>query len=99
MPHAREPTVSDGRTTFLATRTGYTGEAGFELFPTAAEGLGVWEAILTSGEDLGIRPIGRGARDTVRLEKGYLLSGQDADGHQPPPEVSSEWRLKWDPDF
>jgi len=85
-----EPIVSDGRTALLATRTGYTGEPGFELFPTAAEGLGVWESILKSGEDLGIRPIGLGARDTLRLEKGYLLSGQDFDGHQTPLEVNSE---------
>src|SRR5436853_7008229 len=99
MPHAREPTVADGRTALLATRTGYTGEPGFELFPTAVEGLGAWEAVLKSGEDLGIRPIGLGARDTLRLEKGYLLSGQDFDGHQTPLEVNSEWLVKWDPDF
>jgi len=94
-----EPIVSDGRTALLATRTGYTGEPGFELFPTAAEGLGVWESILKSGEDLGIRPIGLGARDTLRLEKGYLLSGQDFDGHQTPLEVNSAWLVKWDRDF
>jgi aminomethyltransferase len=94
-----EPIVSDGRTAFLATRTGYTGEPGFELFPPAVEGLGVWESVLKSGEDLGIRPIGLGARDTLRLEKGYLLSGQDFDGHQTPLEVNSEWLVKWDHDF
>src|SRR5437879_10732253 len=94
-----EPTASDGRTAFLATRTGYTGEPGFELFPTAVEGLGVWEAVLKSGEDLGIRPIGLGARDTLRLEKGYLLSSQDFDGHQTPLEVNSEWLVKWNHDF
>ncbi len=99
MPGREEPTVSDGRTAFLATRTGYTGEPGFELFPTAAEGLGVWESILKSGEDLGIQPIGLGARDTLRLEKGYLLSGQDFDGHQTPLEVNSEWLVKWERPF
>ena len=92
-------TVSGGRTVFLATRTGYTGESGFELFPTSAEGLGVWEAVLRSGKDLGIRPIGLGARDTLRLEKGYLLSGQDFDGHQTPLEVNSAWLVKWDHAF
>src|SRR5438309_4926593 len=99
IPSARDPSVATGRASFLVTRTGYTGEAGFELFPTAAEGLGVWEAILKSGEDLGIRPIGLGARDTLRLEKGYLLSGQDFDGHQTPPEVNSGWLVKWNHDF
>ena len=94
-PPRREPSVSDGRTAFLATRTGYTGEAGFELFPTSGEGPAAWEALLRSGEDLGIRPIGLGARDTLRLEKGYLLSGQDFDGHQTPLEVNSAWLVKW----
>jgi aminomethyltransferase len=93
------PSASTGRAAFLVTRTGYTGEAGFELFPTAAEGLGTWESILKAGEDLGIRPIGLGARDTLRLEKGYLLSGQDFDGRQTPLEVSSAWLVKWDRPF
>src|SRR3989454_11141885 len=95
MPPAREPTVSDGRTAFLATRTGYTGETGFELFPIAVEGPGVWESLLKSGADLGIQPIGLGARDTLRLEKGFLLSGQDFDGHQTPLEVNCAWVVKW----
>jgi aminomethyltransferase len=94
-----EPSVSTGRTAFLATRTGYTGEAGFELFPPAGEGLGVWESLLTAGQDLGLRPIGLGARDTLRLEKGYLLSGQDFDGRQTPLEANSAWLVKWDRPF
>jgi len=98
-PLPREPTVSGGRIAFLATRTGYTGEPGFELFPSEAEGIGVWESLLKSGEDLAIRPIGLGARDTLRLEKGYLLSGQDFDGHQTPLEVNSAWLVKWERPF
>ena len=96
---AEEPTVSGGRAAFLATRTGYTGEPGFELFPTAAEGSWVWEALLQAGSDVGIRPIGLGARDTLRLEKGYLLSGQDFDGHQTPLEVNCAWLVKLDHPF
>jgi aminomethyltransferase len=92
---SRDPSVAGGRASFLVTRTGYTGEAGFELFPTAAEGLWVWESLLKSGADLGIQPIGLGARDTLRLEKGFLLSGQDFDGHQTPLEVNSAWVVKW----
>lgn len=94
-----EPTASGGRAAFLATRTGYTGEPGFELFPSAAEGLWVWEALLKAGSDVGLRPIGLGARDTLRLEKGYLLSGQDFDGRQTPLEVNSAWLVKWDRPF
>ncbi len=95
IPPIRDPSVASGRASFLVTRTGYTGEAGFELFPTAAEGSWVWESLLKSGEDLGIKPIGLGARDTLRLEKGYLLSGQDFDGHQTPLEVNCAWVVKW----
>src|SRR5438132_5956025 len=99
IPPSRDPSVAGGRASFLVTRTGYTGEAGFELFPTAAEGLWVWESLLKAGADLGIQPIGLGARDTLRLEKGYLLSGQDFDGHQTPLEVNSAWLVKWDHPF
>ena len=95
IPPSRDPSVAGGRASFLVTRTGYTGEAGFELFPTAAEGLWVWESLLKSGPDLGIKPIGLGARDTLRLEKGFLLSGQDFDGHQTPLEVNCAWVVKW----
>ena len=90
-----DPSVAGGRASFLVTRTGYTGEAGFELFPAAAEGSWVWESLLKSGSDLGVQPIGLGARDTLRLEKGYLLSGQDFDGHQTPLEVNCAWVVKW----
>src|SRR5881398_4141531 len=95
IPPARDPSVASGRASFLVTRTGYTGEAGFELFPTSAEGLWVWESLLKSGADLGIKPIGLGARDTLRLEKGHLLSGQDFDGNQTPLEVNCAWVVKW----
>src|SRR5947199_2803801 len=95
VPPRGDPSVAGGRASFLVTRTGYTGEAGFELFPASAEGSWVWESLLKSGADLGIQPIGLGARDTLRLEKGYLLSGQDFDGHQTPLEVNSAWLVKW----
>ena len=99
IPPAGEPSVSGGRAAFLATRTGYTGEPGYELFPPAGAGPWVWAALLKAGEDLGIRPIGLGARDTLRLEKGYLLSGQDFDGRQTSLEVNSAWLVKWDHAF
>jgi len=95
----QEPTVSGGRAAFLVTRTGYTGEPGFELFPAASEGRWVWESLIAVGADLGIKRIGLGARDTLRLEKGYLLSGQDFDGRQTPLEVHCEWVVKWDREF
>src|SRR3989449_9447851 len=95
IPPARDPSVASGRASFLVTRTGYTGEAGFELFPASAEGSWGWESLLKSGADLGVKPIGLRARDTLRLEKGYLLSRQDFDGHQTPLEVNCAWGVKW----
>ncbi len=88
-------TAVSGGPGFLVTRTGYTGEAGFELFPPEGPGRWLWAALVAEGADLGIRPIGLGARDTLRLEKGYLLSGQDFDGRQTPLEVNAAWVVKW----
>lgn len=93
------PTAVSGGPRFLATRTGYTGEPGFELFPPEAPGRRLWEALMARGQDLGVKPIGLGARDTLRLEKGYLLSGQDFTGTQTPLEVNSSWIVKWDRPF
>ena len=88
-------TAASGGPGVLITRTGYTGEAGFELFPPEGPGRRLWSALLSEGADLGIRPVGLGARDTLRLEKGYLLSGQDFDGRQTPLEVNAAWVVKW----
>ncbi|MGQ0796614.1 MAG: glycine cleavage system aminomethyltransferase GcvT [Methanobacteriota archaeon] len=94
-PH--DTSVRSGRT--VVSTTGYTGEAGFELFPPAGRAQAVWEAILAAGADLGVRPVGLGARDTLRLERGYLLAGQDFDGRQTPLEVNAAWVVKWTREF
>jgi len=83
----------------LISRTGYTGEDGFELYIPASRAEHLWHALLEAGRGDGIQPIGLGARDTLRLEKGYLLSGQDFDGHQTPLEVNAAWLVKWDRPF
>ena len=57
--------------------TGYTGERGFEIFIPNSQAEQLWEALLAEGETFGICPVGLGARDTLRMEKGFLLSGQD----------------------
>ena len=63
----------------LVARTGYTGEDGFEVFVEWSRGPAVWEAILAAGRDLGARPCGLGARDTLRLEAGMPLYGNELD--------------------
>jgi len=62
---------------FYVSRTGYTGEDGFEVFFPAGEAAATWNAILEKGADLGIRPCGLGSRDTLRLEMCYPLNGSD----------------------
>lgn len=57
--------------------TGYTGERGFEIFVSNQQVSTLWDALLDKGAAHGISPVGLGARDTLRLEKGFLLSGQD----------------------
>lgn len=89
----------DLRYTFVATRTGYTGEDGFELFPFGPLGNHLWKRIIEVGRDLGLRPIGLGARDSLRLEKGYLLAGQDYGGGETPLETNLERIIKWDHEF
>ena len=83
----------------LVTRTGYTGEGGFELFPPSTWAVEVWTALLDAGRADGLVPAGLGARDTLRLERGYLLSGQDFTGRESSLEASCEWLVRWDHDF
>ncbi len=71
----------------LVARTGYTGEDGFELFVPAAQGAVVWTACLDAGRGEGLVPVGLGARDTLRLEAGYVLYGHDIDDRTTPLEA------------
>ncbi len=68
----------------LITRTGYTGERGYELVVPSGVAETVWQALMESGKEAQIKPIGLGARDTLRLEMGYLLYGHDMNGETTP---------------
>ncbi|HLF16436.1 MAG TPA: glycine cleavage system aminomethyltransferase GcvT [Candidatus Thermoplasmatota archaeon] len=83
----------------LASGTGYTGEKGVEIYTPAAEARAVWNALLGAGRPLGLRPIGLGARDTLRLEKGYCLAGNEFEGGRTPIEAGLEWTMEWGGDF
>jgi aminomethyltransferase len=72
----------------LVARTGYTGEDGFELFCDARRARDLWEAIIEAGEPRGLRPAGLGARDTLRLEAGMPLYGNELDRQTNPFEVN-----------
>ncbi len=78
----------------LISATGYTGAGGFELYVDAKDSAILWDAIFKTGADLGIRPVGLGARDTLRMEMGYCLYGNDIDDTTSPIEAGLGWITK-----
>jgi aminomethyltransferase len=80
-------------------RTGYTGEDGFEVFVANADAARVWDALLAAGAQQGIKPIGLGARDTLRLEARFSLYGNDIDETTDPIEAGLGWTCKLDKEF
>jgi len=83
-------------TNILLSRTGYTGENGFELFVSWRDTPLMWERIMSRGKSLGLRPIGLGARDTLRLEMRYPLHGHDMNEDTTPYEAGLGWIVKLD---
>jgi aminomethyltransferase len=80
----------------LLSRTGYTGEDGFEIYLRAGDAEAVWDALVEAGSGSGLVPVGLGARDTLRLEAGMLLAGQDFDASVLPDEVGLGWAVRLD---
>jgi aminomethyltransferase len=80
----------------LISRTGYTGEDGFELYHDAANAPKLWRAILEAGSAAGVLPIGLGARDTLRLEAGFCLYGHELTEEITPLEAGLGWSVKLD---
>lgn len=80
----------------LVTRTGYTGELGYELYVPAERAMTIWSHLLEAGQPLGIKPAGLGARDLLRLEMAYLLYGNDMDEATTPIEAGADWVVKFD---
>jgi aminomethyltransferase len=78
----------------LISRTGYTGEDGFELYVAAADAPRLWRTLLEAGRPDGVAPIGLGARDTLRLEMRYALYGNDIDDTTNPLEAGLGWVVK-----
>ncbi len=83
----------------LISNTGYTGAGGFELYFKNEAGQKIWDAIFDAGKEFGIQPIGLGARDTLRLEMGFCLYGNDIDDHTSPIEAGLGWITKFNKDF
>ncbi len=82
----------------IISRTGYTGELGYELYFRGDEAIGkkVWDAVFEAGKEFGIEAVGLGCRDTLRLEKGYMLYGNDIDDTTNTLEAGLGWITKLD---
>ena len=79
----------------IISNTGYTGAGGFELYMYNDDALTIWNAIMEAGKDLGLLPVGLGARDTLRLEMGFCLYGNDIDDTTSPIEAGLGWITKF----
>lgn len=83
----------------IISATGYTGSGGFEIYCKNSEVKQVWDKVLEAGKEFGIKPIGLAARDTLRLEMGYCLYGNDIDDTTSPLEAGLGWVTKFTKDF
>jgi len=83
----------------IISATGYTGSGGFEIYFRNEDAEQVWDAVMEAGKEYGIKPIGLAARDTLRLEMGYCLYGNDIDDITSPIEAGLGWITKFTKDF
>jgi aminomethyltransferase len=83
----------------ILSATGYTGSGGFEIYVPNENALAVWDKIMAAGQAHGIKPIGLGARDTLRLEMGFCLYGNDINDTTSPLEAGLGWITKFNKDF
>ncbi len=83
----------------IISNTGYTGSGGFEIYFKNENVVKIWEAITEAGEEFGLIPCGLASRDTLRLEKGFCLYGNDIDDSTSPLEAGLGWITKFDKDF
>ena len=80
----------------ILSHTGYTGERGLEIYCKSQDVLQIWDALLEAGQDIGLLPAGLGARDTLRLESGYCLYGNDINDETSPYAAGLGWITKPD---
>ncbi len=83
----------------IISNTGYTGAGGFEIYVKNEDAIAMWEAIFKAGANYGIKPIGLGARDSLRLEMGFCLYGNDINDTTSPIEAGLGWITKFTKDF
>lgn len=91
--------IFNGIENVLVSNTGYTGAGGFEVYFDNKDAEKIWDAIFEAGKEFGIKPIGLAARDTLRLEMGFCLYGNDIDDTTSPMEAGLGWITKFSKDF
>jgi aminomethyltransferase len=91
--------IFNGEENIVVSNTGYTGAGGFEVYFENGLASKMWDAIFEAGAEYGIKPIGLGARDTLRLEKGFCLYGNDIDDTTSPLEAGLGWVTKFTKEF
>ncbi|MGZ5209367.1 MAG: glycine cleavage system aminomethyltransferase GcvT [Kaistella sp.] len=96
--HFTEGNVA-GASGVIISNTGYTGSGGFEIYFKNENAVKIWEALTEAGEEFGLIPCGLASRDTLRLEKGFCLYGNDIDDTTSPMEAGLGWITKFDKDF
>ena len=84
-----------GEKDVIISNTGYTGAGGFELYFYPESAMKIWDAVFEAGAEFGIKPVGLGARDTLRLEMGFCLYGNDIDDTTSPIEAGLGWITKF----
>ncbi len=94
MQYYRFATFDRGGSEVIVSRTGYTGELGFEIYLPAGQALGLWNELLDAGGKMGVAPIGLGARDTLRFEASFCLYGHELDEETSPLEAGLSWLVK-----
>lgn len=94
-----EKTDFAGQANVIVSATGYTGSGGFEIYVSNHQAEATWNAIMEAGAPFGIKPIGLGARDTLRLEMGFCLYGNDITDQTSPMEAGLGWVTKFSHDF
>jgi len=99
MPHYRFTTARLASFETLISRSGYTGEDGFEIYVSSTDTLALWEKIVAAGRPYGLLPAGLGARDTLRLEAGMMLYGHEIDESVNPFEVVYAWAVDMGKEF
>ncbi len=83
----------------IISATGYTGSGGFEIYFENKDAEAMWKSVMEAGKEFGIEPCGLAARDTLRLEKGYCLYGNDINDETTPLEAGLAWITKLDTNF